>query len=343
MKISVIIPIYNKIKYIDTVLEQVRAQSFADFECLLIDDGSTDGSGAVCDQFVALDDRFHAFHIPNGGVSHARNVGLDHAKGEYMTFIDADDQIQNNYLENLWRCAVANGADLVISGIQKVDENGTVLQTILPCRQGICPMNALMEDFAQEQLDTGIYGYCVAKLFPQRLVSQIRFDETLALAEDFDFYLKLYAVIDSVYLDHSAYYRYLQNAQNSTGCAADEKIDYLAQLRIHLHYRNMLQKRNAYGRENRDVLEQRLCDYSFFVLFHTPLTLYGQRFETLYELYQGQKWSLKPKRVLCKWLLFCLRRHWCFAAKTTMWAYRNLRRLGKVVKSHETDNTYCNL
>ena len=332
MKISVIIPIYNKIKYIDTVLEQVRAQSFADFECLLIDDGSTDGSGAVCDQFVALDDRFHAFHIPNGGVSHARNVGLDHAKGEYMTFIDADDQIQNNYLENLWRCAVASGADLVISGIQKVDENGTVLQTILPCRQGICPMNALMEDFAQEQLDTGIYGYCVAKLFPQRLVSQIRFDETLALAEDFDFYLKLYAVIDSVYLDHSAYYRYLQNAQNSTSLIADEKIDYFAQLKIQLHHRNMLRQRDAYDLNNRMLLERRLSDYSFFVLFHASFPCYMQRFEQLYILYKEQGWSLAANGLLRKCLLLCLHYHWGLVAKTIMCLYRNLRGCKRGIK-----------
>ena len=80
MKISVIIPVYNKIHYLSGLLEQLRAQTFTDFECLLIDDGSTDGSGAFCDEFAAKDTRLRVFHIPNGGVSHARNVGLDHAR-----------------------------------------------------------------------------------------------------------------------------------------------------------------------------------------------------------------------------------------------------------------------
>ena len=148
MKISIIIPVYNKIRYIATILQQVKDQSFADFECLIIDDGSSDGSGAVCDAFAAEDQRFKVFHIPNGGVSHARNVGLDAAQGEYITFIDADDGIKPDYLENLIRCAEESGVDLVISGYQKVDANGRVLRSITPETTGVYPFSELFSDFA---------------------------------------------------------------------------------------------------------------------------------------------------------------------------------------------------
>lgn len=329
MKLSVIIPVYNKIRYVASLLEQLREQSFTDYECLLIDDGSTDGSGAVCDEFAAQDPRLRVFHIPNGGVSHARNVGLDHARGDYVTFIDSDDGIRPDYLENLVRCTEKSGAELVISGYEKVAADGSRLHTVVPSRIGTMHFSELLPDFAGEQLRSGLYGCCVAKLFPLELVKDIRFDESLKLAEDFDFYLNLYAVIKTVCLDDHTGYLYLQEAENSTGNTADEKIDYLAQLRINLRCRAMLRQRGAYTGENRRIVEGRLDDYAYFVLFHTPLPHYRERFDTLYDLCQWEQVPLRSEKFLRKWLFFCLRRHQYHAAKLTMTLYRfarNLRR-----------------
>ena len=93
MKISIIIPVYNKQRYLNTVLRQLRDQSFRDYECILVDDGSADASGAICDEAVAVDSRFRVIHLVNGGVSRARNTGISMARGEYVTFIDADDEL----------------------------------------------------------------------------------------------------------------------------------------------------------------------------------------------------------------------------------------------------------
>ena len=95
--ISIIVPVYNAEKYLSKCLDIIVAQSFADWECLLIDDGSPDGSGKICDEYATRDTRFRVFHKKNGGVSSARNLGLDNARGEWITFIDADDLISNNY------------------------------------------------------------------------------------------------------------------------------------------------------------------------------------------------------------------------------------------------------
>ena len=176
MKLTIIIPVYNKIRYLSNLLEQLRAQTFTDFECLLIDDGSTDGSGAVCDEFAAKDTRLRVFHIPNGGVSHARNVGLDHARGEYVTFIDSDDGIRPDYLDNLVHCMVESGAELVISGYEKVAADGRLVCTVVPSRIGTMRFSELLPDFAGEQLRSGLYGCCVAKIFPLELVKYIRFN-----------------------------------------------------------------------------------------------------------------------------------------------------------------------
>lgn len=327
MKLSIIIPVYNKIRYLAAILQQVKEQSFADFECLIIDDGSSDGSGAVCDAFEAEDQRFRVFHIPNGGVSHARNMGLDAAQGEYITFIDADDGITPDYLENLVRCMEESEADLVISGYQKVDSNGRLLRCVIPETTGLRSTGELLPDFAQIQLESGLYGCCVAKIFRRNFLNSIRFNENLRLAEDFDFYLNLYEIADTIYLDDHMGYLYLQDAENSTGNAASEKIDYLAQLRIHLHYRSVLQNRDVYTGKNREIVDKRLADYAYFTLFHTPLPQYRERFDQLYYLHKEANMKLLDGKKLRKWLFFCLQHNLYGMAKGTMLLYRSARRI----------------
>ena len=100
MVISIIVPIYNTAKYLHRCIESVLAQTFVDWEMLLIDDGSTDDSAAICDEYAAKDERIRVFHKENGGVSSARNLGLDHAQGEWITFVDSDDYTYPCWLEN---------------------------------------------------------------------------------------------------------------------------------------------------------------------------------------------------------------------------------------------------
>ena len=88
--VSVIVPVCNKVKYLNTLFQCLIKQTFTDFECIFIDDGSTDGSGDLCDNLSINDKRFQVIHIRNSGVSHARNVGIQKACGEYITFIDSD-------------------------------------------------------------------------------------------------------------------------------------------------------------------------------------------------------------------------------------------------------------
>ena len=97
--ISIIVPVYNTEKYLPRCIDSILAQSFTDFEVLLVDDGSPDGSGEICDNYIAKDSRIRVFHKQNEGVSSARNMGLDNAIGEWVTFVDADDWIEKDTLE----------------------------------------------------------------------------------------------------------------------------------------------------------------------------------------------------------------------------------------------------
>ena len=97
MKISVIVPVYNTSQFLPHCIDSILSQNFSDFELLLIDDGSTDGSGQICDAYAEKDNRIRVFHKKNGGVSSARNLGLCNAKGEWVTFVDSDDFVLNDY------------------------------------------------------------------------------------------------------------------------------------------------------------------------------------------------------------------------------------------------------
>lgn len=101
-KVSIIVPVYNAERYICSCIDSITMQSMHDFELLLIDDGSTDESGRICDQYALKDSRIKVLHKRNGGVSSARNLGIDNAIGEYITFIDSDDWVEPNYLEDFF-------------------------------------------------------------------------------------------------------------------------------------------------------------------------------------------------------------------------------------------------
>ena len=96
--ISVIVPVYNVENYLPRCVDSILSQSFTDFELILVDDGSPDNSGKICDEYAEKDNRVRVFHKPNGGVSSARNLGLDNALGEFVTFIDSDDYVGREYL-----------------------------------------------------------------------------------------------------------------------------------------------------------------------------------------------------------------------------------------------------
>ena len=100
-RISIIIPVYNAEEYLDRCLESVLEQSFTSFEVILVDDGSTDSSPLICDRYSATDPRFRTVHKENGGVSSARNAGMDLAKGEYLMFLDSDDALLPDALERI--------------------------------------------------------------------------------------------------------------------------------------------------------------------------------------------------------------------------------------------------
>lgn len=125
--ISVIVPVYNVSHYLDECVESIVAQSYTNLEILLIDDGSTDESGALCDLWQEKDRRIRSFHKPNGGLSDARNFGLRHMRGDYFAFVDSDDYMDVHMIARLYEACQKERTDLSICFFQKVDEMGQPL------------------------------------------------------------------------------------------------------------------------------------------------------------------------------------------------------------------------
>lgn len=331
-KISVIIPVYNKAKYLTTILTEVKNQRFTDFECIIIDDGSTDDSSLISDKFAKSDTRFKVIHIVNSGVSHARNVGIKSAKGEYITFIDADDQIHMNYLKNLFDCISCNNVDIVISSYKKFWDNDKKTEIIKYPLSGLKYVDQILQDFAYIQKKTGIFGCCVAKIFSSKLVSDIEFDESIKLAEDFDFYLKIYDSIQTIYFDEHPYYYYRQEAINSTSLICDSDIDYFSQLKINLRYRNFLQNKGAYKEENRKIVDDNLSNYLYLTINYSPMKSFNKVFNDLICIQKNENISLENARGFKNIILFLLGHRLLFLTKIIICTKRVLHNFKKGVK-----------
>ena len=131
MFFSIVIPIYNAKDFLPDCIESIRIQSFTDFEVIMIDDGSTDGSRDMCDKYAEMDDRFKAVHKCNEGVTRARQDAGHYVNGEYVISVDADDMIEKNLLFDLHERIIKKYPDLVAYGYKEIDENGNVIKTRL--------------------------------------------------------------------------------------------------------------------------------------------------------------------------------------------------------------------
>lgn len=189
-EVSVIIPVYNTEQYLPRCLDSILSQSFSDFELLLIDDGSTDCSGAICDGYAEKDSRIRVFHKKNGGVSSARNLGLKEAKGEWIYFVDSDDEVLPEGLQIMVN-SISEEVDIVMAGYEKFDEKGKQVYSI----KGIVSKIITSELAIKEMYEPSVYwyqGYIWNKLIRKEIIR----DKGICFAED------VYFNEDRLFLTH---------------------------------------------------------------------------------------------------------------------------------------------
>lgn len=279
-KISIVMPVYNKEKYIARGINSILAQTFNDWELIIIDDGSTDGSLNQCKKFQ--DSRIQVFHTLNRGVSEARNLGISKATGEYITFIDGDDFVAENYLEKIYK----PDEEMVIGGVEKVDINGKVIERIRPYLGGSVYIEDMAKTFYKEQLATGIYGFVSSKLIKKSVIekNKIRFDSKINLAEDYDFFLKIYGCIEQVWFTEYTGYYYEQETINSAITMDDNKIDFFEQINIQKKTKSFLRKHHSFGEWEEKQYNQIISNYAYTILMMSAAKgkkLYSNNFNRL--------------------------------------------------------------
>ena len=204
-KISVIVPVYKAEKYLHRCIDSILAQTYTDFELLLIDDGSPDNCGAICDEYAAKDSRVRVFHKENGGVSSARNLGLDNADGDYIAFCDADDYVSEGWLK-CFADAVIDSLDIAFQGYNFLRSDA--IEERYP-RAMVGKGNIELQKCILELVISNCYGYICVPIFKKSLIDKLglRFDEKSAFNEDAQFlseYLE-YATSFST-IDQASYY-----------------------------------------------------------------------------------------------------------------------------------------
>jgi glycosyltransferase involved in cell wall biosynthesis len=210
-KISVIVPVYNTEQYLHKCIESILSQSFTDFEVLLINDGSTDKSGELCDEYANKDTRIRVFHKENRGVSSARNTGLDNAKGEFSIHIDSDDWIEEYMLEKLYKHIINNNSAMVICDYYYHFPNSQL--PLLHIQQ---PTSLLSEDIICDILRENLHGSNCNKLVKHFLYKEhnISFPENINYFEDMFVTIKLLLNIQKISYLPEALYHYRYNGKS---------------------------------------------------------------------------------------------------------------------------------
>lgn len=205
-KISVIVPVYNVEKYLKKCIDSVLSQSYGHFELLLIDDGSTDSSGKICDEYGHRDPRIKVVHQNNQGLSSARNAGIDLASGEYITFIDSDDYIDSHFLDILHNNSVKYGADISVCKYKTFYENQLLKDGHRGKTKVMSPIEACSEIVKKSNAHMIV---ACGKLYQRNLFLDIRYPVGKHHEDEFTTYQLFYAA-NCVTVTNSQLYFYLQ-------------------------------------------------------------------------------------------------------------------------------------
>lgn len=266
--ISVIVPVYNAANDLRRCLDSLLRQTYTGYEVLLINDGSTDHSGAICDAYAGTYEQFHVYHIENGGVSAARNTGMEKSKGDYITFVDADDYVEDTYLSLLLPPA---DEDFSVCGVKILAPNGTVSIERIPATGN----DGTPQRVINHQLVRTVWG----KLFKRSVIrcEGIKFDVSLRIGEDTCFVLAFLNAATSVFVGDGLGYVYIKPGYriDKYRTGPDDLVVLYTAL---CTYESMLAQRgfdvSGLGKRNRDVVG----------------------FNLLTALYLGKKYAVRTRR-----------------------------------------------
>lgn len=214
--ISVIVPVYNGILYLRECVDSILNQSFTDFELILVDDGSSDGSDSICDEYAERDNRIVVIHQENKGVSFSRNLGVTLARADWILFIDCDDWIDEDYISAFAdQLVYTNECTLLLQSYNEVYSNSDKNHQVINYKYHVSetiPLESIVENAMLRE-----FGAPYCKLFNKEIINKfsIHFDETLSYGEDTLFYLDYIKRIKCFYVIDCCYYSYRSFQSNT--------------------------------------------------------------------------------------------------------------------------------
>ena len=205
--VSIIVPIYKVESYLRRCLDSIVNQTYTNLEIILVDDGSPDGCPQICDEYAAKDERIVVIHKENGGLSDARNAGLDICKGEYISFVDSDDWVADVYIDMMLKIMIANNSEIVVSNFIKTKQtydlhisNYSIANVVM-----LTPIQAVKKLWSKEEI---IFTIAWAKLVKRNLYKNIRFPKGFIHEDEYIAYKLLYFSHKTVFVDIPLYCYY---------------------------------------------------------------------------------------------------------------------------------------
>ena len=256
--ISIIVPVYNVQEYLKNCINSILNQSYKNIEIILVDDGSTDESSSICDLYVKKDNRIKVIHKENGGLSDARNMGIKSARGKYITFVDSDDYLDENYVKVLYILITENNSDIACSRMKKTD---SLNDKIINKNEKINIYNsidAIKEILYQRNIDNS----APSKLFKKDLFENILFPVGYAF-EDLDTMYKLFLQANKIVSTTNNYYLYYQRQGSILHTVKDKTINDLLTI-----IDNMNKNLINYG-ELKAPLMARTLNANFYIYNHS--------------------------------------------------------------------------
>lgn len=214
--VSVVVPVYNTENFLAECIDSIVAQTHKNIEIILVNDGSTDQSGKICDNYAAVDERIEVVHQENHGVSSARNAGIDCANGDYITFIDADDVIHRDFVKYLYEDMLKYNATTITTAAKDADSRNQELLdvTVKDAEILVLSINDTMRELYRGKLEGTRNG---VQMFNLKMLNdnKIRYDEKMAIGEDFDFFARAILASNKVVVDKRRMYYYRSNPNSA--------------------------------------------------------------------------------------------------------------------------------
>lgn len=266
--LSIIVPVYNCEKYLEECVDSIIRQTYRNLEIILVDDGSTDSSGKICDQYTYRDDRIRVIHKENGGQQDARSAGIAISQGTLIGFVDSDDWIEADMYENLYKSI--GQADLVTSGLWQYDKNGIAQKIVDALEAGT--YDGQSKFFCDNlivyagQIESGMLGGIVnsvsSKLFKASIVKKIyaKVNVNVKNGEDLLFTITYMLMCSKVIVTHECYYHY---RYNSVSVSYRKNPDYLAEMNMFYRVLDKALKGHVFEESLRDQLNRMLMYYVY--------------------------------------------------------------------------------